>query len=75
MEFWSNHADTITLLVLLAGLAWRGSERITRLEAGITLLESKIESLQRELIEAKERTTRNFDRLHERLDQQQRKDD
>ena len=68
IEFFGQHGDTITILVLLGGIAWKASARITQLEAGIKILQTQVDSLQRELTEAKESASDNFRTAFDRLD-------
>lgn len=63
-QFLEAHGDTLALLVAIGGFAWRAAVRITRLESSILLLESKLDSLQRELAEAKSSTQRNLETLY-----------
>ena len=57
MEWLIAHGDALAIVTVVGGFSWRASARITRLE-------SKVESIQQELIEAKASAQRNFDRIY-----------
>lgn len=65
MDFLSNHGDTIALLIALAGVTWQAATRINALQSSITVLETKLESVQRELHESKESASRNFEKIYD----------
>ena len=67
-EFVQAHGDTISILILIAGIAWRASSRLTALESAVAhdreLLQQKDESILAELRDHKDRSQKNFDRLY-----------